>query len=232
MMRRLASRQPLASASAAHASHDRLEGFRRRSWRDRPRGRMRNARRGPARSRGTRPISASPSSVLRRRTRMFSAGRRSHTGSNRPAASQNRDSRCDGRPAISSSQSELPFRFGRFLASWRRLELGLRHGVPPGGTQQADSAPARRRRRTAPGRGRKHDRGAVGPGIDHQYRPAVRVLADFERAPSADVRLQPVPAHDLDQLGGGSRCRDCRIKGLPAGRLPGSRPCTVSTPTS
>ena len=63
----------------------------------------RTARTWPASS--TRPISAVPSSAVSRRTRMFSAGRRSQTGSSRPQASQNRDSRCVGISAISASQS-------------------------------------------------------------------------------------------------------------------------------
>ena len=48
---------------------------------------------------------ATPSSDVSRRTRMFSAGRRSQTGSSRPEASQKRDSRWDGSSPISWFQS-------------------------------------------------------------------------------------------------------------------------------
>ena len=53
----------------------------------------------------TRPMRATPSSDVSRRTRMFSAGRRSQMGSSRPEASQKRESRWLGSSPISCFQS-------------------------------------------------------------------------------------------------------------------------------
>ena len=52
-----------------------------------------------------RPIRACPSSVVSRRTRMFSGGSRSHRGSKSPVTRRILDSVWAGRPATSASQS-------------------------------------------------------------------------------------------------------------------------------
>ena len=152
----------------------------------------------------TRPMRASPSSVVSRRTRMFSNGSRSQMGSSRPAASQKRDSRCEGSSAISCSQSARHVRLVG-PAPVGGVELGPGHRLARGGADQPDPLlhPAIVEHA---GRRRQQDGGALRAGVDGE--PGLAVGAGL---PCADIeggiggqRHQPVAAANLHEIGGGS----------------------------
>ena len=123
-------------------------------------------------------------------------------GSSRPAASQKRDSRCEGSSAISCSQSV------RHVASSARRQLeasssGLARFACRGPDQAhaflhpAIVEHARRRR--------QQDGGALGAGVDGEPRPAVGAglsSADIEGGIGGQ-RHEAVAAADLDEIGGG-----------------------------
>ena len=147
---------------------------------------------------------------------MFSNGSRSQMGSSRPAASQKRDSRCDGSSAISCSQS-------------------MRHCVSSARRQLDASSSARAMVSRVAGRTRR-TRSCTPPSSNMRDGAGSRTAARLERAfttslglPSAPGsrsamakrglcrrRLQPVAAEDFHQLGGGAGA-GMLIQRLPAG---------------
>ena len=161
---------------------------------------------------------------------MFSNGSRSQMGSSRPAASQKRDSRCDGSSAISCSQS-------------------MRHCASSARRQLEASSSARAMVSRVAGRTRR-TRSCTPPSSNIREGAGSRTAARFERALTNSLGLPSGPgsrspmARAVSAVVGSSRSRRRISTSSVAAPVPGcsysvSRPArtsesarTVSTPTS